>query len=304
MTAIDETGHEGEQSIGRGKGLEEDARKAVRTAAGMLAPFTAQKAIDLTAFMGQWPMRLPVRASAADVSAMADRLGLEGVCVSHIASIFGFDTHEGNAELLRDCSADKRLWPYAIVNPEEAGWERELDWAVGAGARGIRLVPGYHRYSVASPSATELVKRVGRYGLPLHLCVRLEDERLVHPRYPVDNVPYHEVMELLRRAEDVPIVLSGLRAQEWTDITEYLNDDEREEREKRILLDLWFTNGPIGAIAGLCRKGEAGRFGYGSCWPIQVPEATALQLAAAPIDEEERAALCRGNAVSLLGLRS
>ncbi|MEF3302679.1 amidohydrolase family protein [Paenibacillus sp. GYB003] len=265
----------------------------------MLAPFAAERAVDLTAFIGQWPFRLPVRASAGDLSAMADRLGLGALCVSHIASIFGFDTRTGNEELLRETAGDERLLPFAIVNPAEAGWERELDWAAGAGARGIRLVPGYHRYGLAEAAAAGLVDRLARYGLPLHLCVRLEDERLVHPRYPVVPVPFHEVAELLRRAGELPVILSGLRASEWKSVAEHLNDGEQADR---VLLDLWFANGPIGVVASLCRGNAWTRFGYGSCAPIQVPEATALQLAAADIAPERRAALCRGNAAALLGL--
>ncbi|GAA3400956.1 amidohydrolase family protein [Paenibacillus hodogayensis] len=299
MTASKESNGMGKQAENREHGA---SGHTLSAATRLLEPFAAEKAIDLTAFMGQWPARLSVRASADDLSAMADRLGLGALCVSHIASIFGFDTREGNEELFRETAGDSRLWPFAIVNPDEAGWEQELEWAAGAGARGIRIVPGYHRYSLASPQALDLVKRLESYRLPLHICLRLEDERLVHPRLPVSQIPPHEVAELLRQAGSLPIVLSGLRAHEWAGIAEHLNDDERAQREKLVLLDLWFANGPIGVIASLCLNGSSSRLGYGSCAPIQVPEATALQLAAADITPEHRTALCRGNASTLLGL--
>ncbi|MDF2715356.1 MAG: hypothetical protein K0R28_2281, partial [Paenibacillus sp.] len=232
--------------------------------------------------------------------AMADRLGLSAMCVSHIASIFGFDTRSGNEELFREAARDERLWPFAILNPAEDGWEPELEWAVQEGARGIRLVPGYHGYSLASPQVAELVARLRERQLPLHICVRLEDERLVHPRFPIVPVPFHEIAELLRlTGEDMLVILSGLRAREWDSVSELLNDGHRTDK---VLLDLWFTNGPIGAIASLSRSSLANRLGYGSCAPIQVPEATALQLAAADIGADKRAALCRGHAAALLGI--
>lgn len=272
---------------------------AVHPAWHLLEPFTKERAIDLTAFMGQWPTRLQIRASTEDLIAMADRLGLSAMCVSHIASIFGFDTRSGNEELFRVAAVDKRLLPFAILNPAEPGWELELEWAVKEGARGIRLVPGYHGYSLASPEVAELIARFSGRHLPLHICARLEDDRLVHPRFPIVSVPFHEIAELLRLTEDMPVILSGLRAREWDSVSEHLNAGHRTDK---VMLDLWFTNGPIGAIASLSRGSLAKRLGYGSCFPIQVPEATALQLAAADIGADKRAALCRGNAAGLLGI--
>lgn len=264
----------------------------------LLTPFKQERAIDLTAFIGQWPTRLQIRATAADLIAVADRFHVSAMCVSHIASIFGFDTRSGNEALFAEAANDARLWPFAILNPAEGGWERELEWAIKEGARGIRLVPGYHGYSLASPRVAELASAMRERGLPLQICARLEDERLVHPRIPIVPVPFHEIAELLRLTGDIPVILSGLRASEWGSVEEHLNADHRRDK---VLLDLWFTNGPVAAIGSLCRKGLAKRFGYGSCMPIQVPEATILQLAAAAIGDDERAALCRGNTASLLG---
>lgn len=176
----------------------------VHPAMRTLEPLQRERAIDLTAFIGQWPFRLSVRAEASDLSAMADRLQLSGVCVSHIASIFGFDTRSGNEALLR--------------------------------------ITG-----------------------------------------------------------DMPVVLSGLRAREWDTIQSMLNADHATVR---VLLDLWFTNGPIAAVAQLEARGSVSRLAYGSCVPIQVPEATALQLASANMSADSRTAMCRLNAASLLGLDS
>ncbi|MDF2720794.1 MAG: hypothetical protein K0Q59_469 [Paenibacillus sp.] len=272
---------------------------AIHPAMRLFEPFVKERAIDLTAFIGQWPSRLQIRADAASLSAMADRWELSAMCVSHIASIFGFDTRSGNEELFRETAGDARLLPFPIIDPSEFGWEHELAWAAAKGARGIRLVPGYHGYSLMSPQVASLIDRVRELSLPLHVCVRLEDERLTHPRFPAAVVPFDEIGECLRLCEDMPVIISGLRAREWGSVYEVLNAGHRTDR---VLLDLWFTNGPIEAIASVCRSGMASRLGYGSNTPIQVAEATSLQLASAAITAEERSALCRGNAAALLGL--
>ncbi|TNJ64464.1 hypothetical protein FE784_20290 [Paenibacillus hemerocallicola] len=264
----------------------------------LLEPFVRQQAVDLTAFIGQWPTRLEIRAGADDLSAMADKYGLEGICVSHIASVFGFDTRSGNEALFAETAADGRLWPVAILNPAEAAWDLELEWAVQSGVRGIRLVPGYHDYSLLIPQVGELAGRLNELGLPLHVSARLEDDRLQHPRFRAKAAPFHELAELLRLCGDLPVVISGLKVNEWDRVKELLNDGHHTER---VLLDLWFTNGPLAAIAALCRSGQMKLAAYGSCTPIQVMEATALQLASANISDSDRAALCRGNARRLLG---
>lgn len=272
---------------------------------GMLEPFREQRPIDLTVFVGQWPTRLPIRASAEDLSAMANQYQLTGMCVSHIASIFGFDTRLGNEELFRIASSDDRIWPYVILNPVEPGWELELDWAVQMGARGVRLVPGYHDYSLLEADVSKLAIQVQSLGLPLHVCARLEDERLVHPRLRARTIPFHELAELLRglrvdgEEQAAPVMISGLRAREWGLIEELLDEGHSTEH---ILLDLWFTNGPMAPFPALCRSGYASRLAYGSGTPIQTPEATIMQLATADISDVERKMLCRDNAARLIGI--
>jgi len=262
-----------------------------------LDAFVRARPIDVTAFVGQWPWRLQAAATAADLSAYADRLGVTGLCVSHLASVFGYDTRSGNEALLGISAEDERLWPFAIVNPTEDGWEYELDWAVANGVRGVRIVPGYHGYRLDAPQVGSLLQEVAERGLPLHVCATLEDHRMRHPRYLARQVTIFEIAHLLRRAPRLRLILSGVRAHEWAEIEAQLGPEHPTER---VLVDLWFTNGPAGVMAAIGARGQAGRFAYGSCVPVQTPEATAFQLATADISEADRIALCHANAASLL----
>lgn len=260
-------------------------------------PFVAQGAIDLTAFLGQWPWRLQAATTTSTLRTTADRLGLTGFCVSHIASIFGFDTRSGNENLLESCAEDSRLWPFVVINPTEDAWEHELDWARNNGARGVRLVPSYHGYRLNQPELTEFAAAIAESGLPLSVCATLEDDRLRHPRFQAWTSTTSEIAELLRHCADISVVLSGVRLPEWTEIQSHLGSDHPIDR---VLIDLWFTNGPTGIIAALCREGHELRFGFGSCAPIQSIDATAYQLATADITDEQRTTLCRGNAERIL----
>jgi len=265
---------------------------------GVLERFKELGAIDLLAFLGEWPDRLALRAGPDELSAMADRLRLRGICVSHISSVLGHDTRTGNEALFAAAERDKRLWPFAILNPTEPGWEEELAWAAEKGARGIRLAPGYHGYGLRDAAVAALLPAARLHGLPLQVCVRLQDERLQHRRLRAEPVELHEVAELISAAAGHPLIVSGLRDHERDAVMRF--GEARWPRGK-VLFDLWFCNGPIAVISSLCRSGLTEWHGYSSCAPLHTPEATAFQLAGAAIPETDRAALCFSNALSLLG---
>lgn len=262
-----------------------------------LNPFIQQKAIDVTAFIGQWPFRLELQASAASLSEMADRLQLEYMCVSHIASIFGFDTRSGNEALFAELRSDERLLPVPILNPRGYAVDLELDWAEQMGAKGIRILPGYHDFTIQSAECGSLIRKLINKNMPLHVSARLEDPRLQHPNWMTKSLSFEDLADLIRLCQDLPLVISGLRAYEWKKIEEVLNEGQSLDH---VFLDLWFSNGPLEATAQVVKRGETDLFVYGSCTPLQVAEATVLQLATANIAEDERMKLCRGNARKLI----
>lgn len=230
---------------------------------------------------------------------MSDKLHLKSVWVSHLGSVFGYDTRSGNESLFEACALDKRLLPFAMVNPSEEGWEREVLWASRLGARGVRLVPGYHQYALSHPSLARLIEVIQSLRLPLHVCARLQDERLQHHRFKTEAVPLHALAELIADVGNHPLIISGVNANEVDEINRYLQEGQSLEH---VVFDLWHVNGPLAAIAHLCRKGLASRFAYGSCAPVQTAEATVLQLATAGIEESDRLLLACGNAQRLFAM--
>ncbi|MFC3765675.1 amidohydrolase family protein [Tenggerimyces flavus] len=251
-----------------------------------------ENGIDTTAFLGQWPWRLQASADAASLGVLASRVGVSSLWVSHLASIFGFDTRSGNEALFDAVETDDRLVPFAILNPDEPTAAKELAWAVANGARGVRLTPGYHGYQLSDPSAVALVAAVGEMGLPLHVCARLDDERLRHRRFRADDVPLHELAELVRSQPRLPMVLSGLKATEWDEVRAHVGAADLSN----VVVDLWFVNGPVGVIARL----DADQYAFGSATPVQSALATAAQLATAAIPADDLRKLSRGNAERVL----
>lgn len=182
---------------------------------------------------------------------------MRGICVSHIASIFGHDTFSGNAELLSAASIDERLWPFVILNPSEPSWEKELQWAQQSGATGVRLVPGYHDYTLLESTAVRLISEVGEMNLPLQLCVRLVDDRLQHKRFMANSVPLHEIAKVIDVMKGYPVLISGLNIGEWNLLLRYLANDCSIDH---VLCNLWHCNGPLGMVASLCGRTDASSF--------------------------------------------
>ena len=262
-----------------------------------LASFATYGPVDVTAFLGVFPWRLQARSDAAALTRQADRLELSGLCLSHLASVFGYDTRSGNEELHRVVEAEPRFSFTPILNPTEPGWQAELTWVLAHGAPGIRIVPGYHGYTLGHPAVAELVAAAEDAGIAVHLSATLEDPRDRHPRYVVEECTTSQIADFLRLAMPVPIVLSGLRTQDWTEVAANLDAGHDLDR---VLLDTWRMNGPIGVLRAMCGAGLTPMLAYGTCQPIQEPVASAYQLATATIGEADRRALAAQNARRVL----
>jgi hypothetical protein len=275
----------------------------MHTSVTSFSVFAGLRPIDTTVWIGQWPTRLQAQASAESLGTMAERFQLEGMCVSHIASLFGYDTLAGNEALFRECVKDGRLLPFPVLNPAGSTWRSELAWSEREGVAGIRLAPGYHRCEAAVGQMLELLTAVHEAGLPAQVCVRLMDERIQHPFYQASTVPLSVLAELAIAMQGHPLLISGLRSNEWEEVVRLL--PEGTDRGS-LFFDLWYCNGPLGVISSLCAKGGERSFLYGSCTPVQTVEATALQIDRAGITDGQRLALAAENARRFLrgGMKS
>jgi len=263
--------------------------------------FTASKAIDVTSFVGAFPWRLQDAIDSTALRRQMDRFGVSAVCLSHLASVFGYDTRSGNEALLDIAAAEPRCWFTPVINPTEPGWQAELAWVVRHGARAVRIVPGYHGYSLAHGGVADLVAAAAELGLAIHMSATLEDPRERHPRYLVEECRPTQIADFLRTAGNVPVVISGLRTYDWDDVRSCL---DRGHDLSTTLLDLWRMSGPVGALRRMCDDGWSGLLAYGTCQPVQEAVASAYQLGAASLSDDERSALAARNARRVLSDRT
>lgn len=259
----------------------------------MLGAFSELGATDTTCFLGQWPYRLSAAADADALRSYAARLGLRTIWVSHLASLFGFDTRSGNEAALAACAGDPRFRVFATIDARDPGWQDELDEMVAAGAQGVRVAPGFHRYDVAS--VRPVLDACAERGLPLQVIARLDDARVRHPLSPAIDIEVHRIADLVRDSSASPLLLTGLNRADWTELDRHLGDDAPEW----LRLDLWHVNGPTHVVDRLADDPE--RWVFGSGFPLQTPEATALQLMASALSPDALRAIVSGNAAAVSG---
>lgn len=258
----------------------------------LLRGFAELGATDTTCFLGQWPYRLGAAADADRLRAYADRLGLSTVWVSHLASLFGFDTRTGNEATLEACTGDPLFRLFATIDPAQPAWDAELRWAASEGFHGIRVAPGFHG---RQPAQLEPVLDACReYGLPLQFVFRLDDYRVRHPLSPAVDPQLHLVADLIRGCGDLPLLLSGLNRAEWIELQRHLGD----RVPPQFRLDLWHVNGPTHVADEFAA--DPSRWVFGSGFPVQTPEATALQLAASLLGDDDIRAIVSGNAAAMI----
>ncbi len=258
----------------------------------MLRAFADLGATDTTCFLGHWPYRLGSSTDADGLRAHAARLGLRQLWVSHLASLFGFDTRTGNEAVLAQCGDDPLFRLFATVDPGQPSWRTEVAQAASAGFHGIRLAPGFHRRPVAD--ALPVLDAAAAHDLPVQIVVRLDDARVRHPLAQAVDPEPHQLADLVRDRAGQRIVVSGLNRAEAVEFDRHLGGRVPQS----VRLDLWHVNGPTFVADGL--SADLHRWTFGTAFPVQTPEATALPLAASSLSPLERRAICVDNAAAVL----
>ncbi len=156
---------------------------------------------DADMWIGHWPFRaLPYR-SATDLLRQMDRHGIEKGLVGSLHGLFYKDAHEANRELAGELKRRRdRLIPCAVLNPTYYGWEQDLKQCREEFEMPVlRLVPGYHGYSLSEGPAADITEAAHRLKMRVALCGRIVDARGRHPLDPGREADGAEVAAFLRK---------------------------------------------------------------------------------------------------------
>lgn len=156
---------------------------------------------DADTWIGHWPFRALPRRSATDLLKRMDEHGIEKALVASLHGLFYKDPHEANRELAKEIRRRRdRLIPCAVLDPTYYGWRQDLrQCREEFGMPVLRLVPGYHQYTLSDPVAAEIVQAAHELNMVVALCGRIVDERGRHRLDPGREAADDEVVSFLRK---------------------------------------------------------------------------------------------------------
>jgi hypothetical protein len=251
--------------------------------------------IDTNVTLFQWPFR---RLHADDPAVLAEKLQAKGVTQAWAGSFEGLlqrDITAVNSRLGEVCRKYPVFVPFGCVNPMLPDWETDLRRCREEHRmRGIRLYPNYHGYKLNEEPGLRLLKMAAEQGLLVQVPLVLEDERTQHPLMRVPPVEIIGLPPVLRETPGLRMVLlNAFRS-------------ARIEEAKRLAAagGAWFEIAMLEAVGGvtnLLQQVPLERVLFGSHSPLFYFESALLKLKESALSEEQREAITKKNAGTLLG---
>jgi len=253
--------------------------------------------VDVNVSLSHWPCRrLPLDVTEKLVRYMAMK-GVTQAWAGTFEAILHNDLASANQRLADECgSADinNLLLPMGAINVTLPGWEDDLKRChENHGMRGIRLVPGYHGYSLDDARLRQLLELVDEYHMLVQIAVRLEDPRTQHRLLSVKDVDLKPLLTLVADHSKVPIVLLNA-----------LSSGNLELHSQLVMAGrIYFDLSTLEGLAGLERQLQslpAERILFGSHSPFFVFESAEFKLKESALPAPIIAQIDHENAASLL----
>ncbi|MFH1085591.1 MAG: amidohydrolase family protein [Chloroflexota bacterium] len=262
--------------------------------------------IDMSAYIGRWPFAPLGYESADDLLRLMDRAGVDKAAITSLNSIFYYDAEIGNREVGAACRQHpNRLIPMAAINPNLPRWREHLTACVEQyGARGIRLHPDFHKYSLLAehrmPDIGALMAEAAQRGLPVFVQTSILDMRHYPGYCMVEEAPIAQVAQAIERYRDNTFIVGGAR---W--FRARANELIKHARAANLTNHYIATDGLGGYWDGLgsfVQQIGGERLLFTSRAPILYGEAARLVVETSEISAEDQANILGGNAARLLGL--
>lgn len=244
--------------------------------------------IDVNALIGSYPFRYVPHPDPDVLVRVLERERLHGAWVGHLPSAFYRDPSAGNAQLYTAVAGQRSvLRPVPTIRPDWPGWERALRAAVDAGAPAVRVYPTIWEMGPHDARLSEFAVACGESRLALLLTVRFEDLRQRHPLDRTGDLSAAAIRTLARAGEQVRLVVTAA----GRDLIEEVHWGLTPTEQRRVVWDIsWIWGPPEDHLAKLFDTIGAGRFVYGTHWPLRLTQTPRANLALLP-DELSSATL-------------
>jgi len=257
--------------------------------------------IDTNAYLGHWATRRLHYNTPEGLLQLMDRAGITRACVSSASAIMYRNCQAGNEELaeMLGASGTDRLIPFATLSPAYAGWEDDLRWCHEVlGAKGVRLYPTYHRYTLSDACCHEFVEAAASLGMLISIPQRVEDYRQRHWLIDAPDINLNEFAKLVAAHPNAKFLVSNALGVGGSDLVTRKDDLPANYWVDICRPDVVYTKDALGLIEAL----GIDRIVFGSGIPFNYPEPATLRLEVLEKQGYEVEKIASGNASGLLSL--
>ncbi|MEA4822770.1 MAG: hypothetical protein VB111_01485 [Clostridiaceae bacterium] len=241
--------------------------------------------LDCGCFVGTWPFHKVRKPTFADLRSLHMKNGIAGGFISSTNAIFWNDPWEAELDLAKALVGFPTYRHVMTVNPTQPGTWDDLERAHHIfPVAGIRILPGFHGYTLSDDCAKPLWDWLRRHRVPLFLSMRVEDERVTHLFHP-RSLTVAEVDAFLKAETGFPVVLSNIRDGELPALRETIlaRDD--------VFADTAGFKGSLFFLDDLAPTGLLPRVLYGSYAPIHCLKSTLLVVETSKVTDSKKNAI-------------
>ena len=254
--------------------------------------------IDSNAYLGHWAFRRLRYNTGDGLLRLMDRVVIDRACVSSASAIMYKNCHAGNEELLEEIEGhEDRLIPFAVLNPAYAGWRRDLTWCQEVlGAKGLRLYPAYHRYTLDDACCHELVAAATDLGLVISIPIVAHDLRQRHWLVDVEPVPYDAIARLVSAHPQARFIILQGASFPGTPLVDGAHELPDNYWIEMSCMDSFYGKG----LQTVKDRLGAHRLVFGTGICFRYPEPAFVRMEGLEATEAERAQIFSGNVLALI----
>ena len=238
---------------------------------------------DINCFTGNWPF-FRLRCNTFEkLKALHSDAGICSGLISSLEAVFYQDPYEAElqlAQLIKGSSYKHAM----ILNPTLPAWRDDLNRAVRElNISAVRLMPGYHGYTLTDPVMDSVAAALRESQLPLIITLRVRDERTAWMIQPA-LISTQDIISFVSKNPDIRVLLTGIRVGEvrklepdqipWDNL--YVDPSIFKEGGIHPLENAWELEHVRGHIL------------FGSAAPMMELQATIMQIETANISNAEK----------------
>lgn len=166
--------------------------------------------VDVNISLSHWPnRRLPLEITFR-LAATLKQKGVSQAWAGTFDGLLHNDLAAANKWLADQCRSieELSLLPIGAVNLSLPAWEEDVQRCHEVhGMKGVRVLPGYHDYTLDDPRFKQLLGLLADRRMLLQVAVRQEDPRTQHRLLMTKDVDLRPLLALLSDFPKLPVIL-------------------------------------------------------------------------------------------------